>query len=248
MMVKIRSVMPVLALAVVVGCGEDFPFEPPPYQVEPPPEYTGPIAHTFTYLPHEEGPEIESIVVRGTFNGWSGNAMRMTLNAFGEWSVTASLEQGTHDYKYVFNGENWADNMCASDTWGNPPGGRIDPSVEECRGGGDGVLVVTADGPIAHTFTYVPHEETPEIESIVVRGTFNGWSGNAMAMTEHEGTWSVVAGLEPGEHDYKYVFNGENWADNMCASDTWGNPPGGRIDPDVEECRGGGDGVLVIGG
>jgi len=242
-----RSVVAVLALAVVAGCDQDIAFEPPPYQVEPPPEYTGPVAHTFTYVPHEDGPEIESIVVRGTFNDWGGNAMRMTLHD-GVWSVTASLEPETHDYKYVFNGENWADNMCASDTWGNPPGGPIDPDVAECRDGGDGVLVVAADGLPAHTFTYIPHDETPEIESIVVRGTFNDWGGNAMAMTEDDGTWSVVAGLEPGEHDYKYVFNGENWADNMCASDTWGNPPGGPIDPDVEECRDGGDGVLVIGG
>jgi hypothetical protein len=66
-----------------------------------------------------------------------------------------------------------------------------------------------------------------------------------MAMTQTGGTWSVSTGLESGRYEYKYVFNGETWADNMCGSATWGNPPGGRIDPAVEECEGE-NGVLVI--
>lgn len=235
-----RSVVAVLALAVVAGCDLDIPFEPPPFQVELP---SGPVAHTFTYVPHEDGPEITSIVVRGSFNDWSGNAMAMTQHE-GTWSVTAPLDPDTYEYKYVFNGDNWADNMCGSDTWGNPPGGPIDPAVTECAGE-NGIVEVDPSGPRAHTFTYVPHENTEEITSIVVRGTFNDWSGNAMAMTEHEGTWSVTTGLASDSYQYKYVFNGENWADNMCGSDTWGNPPGGPIDPDVTECDGE-NAVLVI--
>jgi hypothetical protein len=242
MMLRVRSIVPVLGLMLVAGCTpDDYPFEPPPYQVELPPAHQ--IAHTFTYVPHEDTPEIESIVVRGEFNGWSGNAMRMTEHE-GVWSVTAALDPDTYEYKYVFNGENWADNMCASATWGNPPGGPIDPDIEDCAGE-NGLVVVDPAGLPAHTFTYVPHEDTPEIESIVVRGEFNGWSGNATRMTEHEGTWAVTVGLESGRYEYKYVFNGENWADNMCGSDTWGNPPGGPIDPEVEECAGE-NGVVVI--
>jgi hypothetical protein len=233
MVLKVRPIVTILALAVSAGCAEDYTFEPPPYQVEPPPP--GPIAHTFTYVPHENTPEIQSIVVRGQFNDWSGNAMRMTLHD-GVWRVTAPLDPGTYQYKYVFNGENWADNMCASATWGNPPGGKIDPNVQNCDGE-NGLAVVTT-GLLAHTFKYVPHADTPEVESIVVRGEFNGWSGNAMRMTEHQGTWSVTTGLASGRYEYKYVFNGENWADNMCGSATWGNPPGGRIDPAVTECAG----------
>jgi hypothetical protein len=137
----------------------------------------------------------------------------------------------------VFNGDNWADNMCASQNWGNPPGGPIDPNVAECAGE-NGVIFVDPAGLAAHTFSYVPHAETPEVESIVVRGSFNGWSGNAMRMTEHGGTWSVTTGLASGRYEYKYVFNGEGWAGNMCGDGTWGNPPGGKVDPNVAECAG----------
>jgi hypothetical protein len=242
-----RSALPALLLVVVAACSpDDVTFEPPPYQVEPPPpppEYQ--IAHTFTYVPHEDTPEIESIVVRGEFNGWSGNAQRMTFNeAEGIWNVTVPLDAERYQYKYVFNGEGWAGNMCADDTWGNPPGGPVDPDLEECEGE-NGVVNVDPEGLPAHTFTYLPHAETPEIESIVVRGEFNGWSGNAMRMTEHEGVWSVTTGLSSGRYQYKYVFNGEGWAGNMCADGTWGNPPGGPVDPDVEECDGE-NAVLVI--
>jgi hypothetical protein len=242
-----KSVVAVLALAVMVGCDRDFAFEPPPYQVEPPPpppEYQ--IAHTFTYVPHEDGPDIESIVVRGEFEDfWSGNRLRMTLYE-GVWSVTVPLEGGeSYQYKYVFNGENWAGNMCAEGTWGNPPGGPVDPNIQECDGE-NGVLVVDPEGLPAHTFEYIPHEDTPEIESIVVRGEFQDfWSGNRLRMTLWEDTWSVTVGLEPGRYQYKYVFNGENWAGNMCAEGTWGNPPGGPVDPNIQECDGE-NGVLEI--
>jgi hypothetical protein len=245
MMLRARSIVPVLGLMLVAGCTpDDFPFEPPPYQVELPPAYQ--IAHTFTYVPHEEGPEIESIVVRGEFQDtWSGDRLRMTLYE-GVWSVTVALDAGERlKYKYVFNGEGWAGNMCSDGTWGNPPGGKVDPNVEECDGG-DAVLVVDPDGKPAHTFRYVRHSEAPEVESIVVRGDFQDfWSGNRMRMTFWDGEWSVTTGLESGTYPYKYVFNGENWAGDMCGDGTWGNPPGGKVDPDVEECDGG-NGVLVI--
>jgi hypothetical protein len=244
MKLMVRTMLPALVLVAAAACSpEDVMFEPPPYQVEPPPEYQ--IAHTFVYVPHADTPEIESIVVRGEFNGWSGNAQRMTFDeAEGTWSVTVALDPERYEYKYVFNGEGWAGNMCADGTWGNPPGGPIDPNVDECAGE-NGVVNVDPNGLAAHTFTYVPHADTPEIESIVVRGEFNGWSGNATRMTEHEGVWSVTRGLEPGRYMYKYVFNGEGWAGNMCAEGTWGNPPGGPVHSDVEECDGE-NAVLVI--
>jgi hypothetical protein len=136
MMLRARSIVPVLGLMLVAGCTpDDYPFEPPPYQVELPPAYQ--IAHTFTYVPHEDTPEITRIVVRGEFNDWGGDSLAMVLHD-GAWSVTVALEPGeTYWYKYVFNNDQWADDMCESTTWGNPPGGRIDPNLDECRGGGD---------------------------------------------------------------------------------------------------------------
>jgi hypothetical protein len=243
-----RSVMAVLVVAAVAGCTpDDFPFEPPPYQVElppPPPEYD--VAHTFTYVPHEDTPEITRIVVRGEFNDWGGDSLAMVLHD-GVWSVTVALEPGeTYWYKYVFNNDQWADDMCASATWGNPPGGQIDPNLAECRGGGDARIMVDPEGLAAHTFRYVPREGGPDIDRVVVRGSFEdrsdpplpNWDGNALAMRWSGSAWWVTVGLESGDYKYKYVFNDGQWANNMCASEEWGNPAGGPIDPDVEECDG----------
>jgi hypothetical protein len=242
-MVLQRSVVAVLALAVLAGCDLDIPFEPPPFQVELPPEY--PIAHTFTYAPAEDGPEITQIVVRGEFNGWSGDSLSMHLRDDGNWAVTVALDPETYYYKYVFNDGQWADHMCTSDQWGNPAGGKVDPNVEECRDGGDARVTIT-DGLAGHTFRYVPRAGGPDIDAIVVRGSFEGrsdppapnWDGNALAMSWSGSAWWVTVGLESGDYQYKYVFNDGQWANNMCGSDEWGNPAGGKIDPDVEECDG----------
>jgi hypothetical protein len=252
MKLMVRSALPALLLVVVAACTpDDVTFEPPPYQVEPPPpppEYQ--IAHTFRYIPHDDTQEVTSIEVRGGFNGWGGGEpFFMTEQANGVWSVTVPFDaDSTYEYKYVFNGPNgWAGNMCAEDVWGNPPGGPVDPDNDNCADGGNAILVVDPDGPPAHTFRYIPHETTEEITWLVVRGQFNGWGdGDIIRMIEHEGIWRVTVGLEPGTYEYKYVFNDTNgWAGNMCAEDRWGNPPGGPVDPDNDNCADGGNAILT---
>ncbi|MGH7445581.1 MAG: hypothetical protein ACREKM_11915, partial [Longimicrobiales bacterium] len=58
-------------------------------------------------------------------------------------SVTVELDADTYEYKYVFNGDGWASNMCNDPTWGDPDnGGKVDPDVAECLNGGNGVRVV----------------------------------------------------------------------------------------------------------
>jgi hypothetical protein len=237
-----RSGVAVLALTVMAACDRDYVFEAPPYQVDPPPQYQ--IAHTFSYTPHDDTPAITSIVVRGEFNGWSGESMAMTYHD-GVWSVTAAFDaDASYEYKYVFNGDSWAGHMCTDDTWGNPPGGKVDPALGQCTDGGNAILAVDPNGLPAHTFRYVPHESTEEISKIVVRGAFNGWSGDAMAMTFWDGVWRVTTGIEPGTYEYKYVLN-DDWSSHMCSDGRWGNPPGGAVDPDNNTCADGGNAVLT---
>jgi hypothetical protein len=229
------SVVAVLALAAMAACDRDYTFEPPPYEAA-----LQQIAHTFQYIPHDDTPEITSIVVRGGFNDWSGDAITMTYHD-GVWSATVPFDAGaTYEYKFVING-NWPTDMCNDPTWGHPDHDYfIDIAAAGCaedgHGGQNAILIVDPDGLPAHTFRYTPHETTEEISKIVVRGQFNGWEGDAMAMTLWEGVWRVTAGLEPDTYEYKYVFNGDQWAGNMCAEDRWGNPPGGPVDPDNDNC------------
>ena len=132
-----RSVVAILALAVVAGCGGDD-------------EIVDPITaqdHTFVFEPHANNPDISSIVVRGSMNEWAGDDIALTLQANGNWSVTTELEPGEYQYKYVFNGDQWASNMCDDATWGNPDNdGKIDPNVVTCVddgfGGQNATLVI----------------------------------------------------------------------------------------------------------
>ena len=91
------------------------------------------------------------------------------------------------------------------------------------------------------TFTYVPADGGPAITSIFVRGDFNEWgppNGTDIPMTEGaNGTWSAEVDLEPGTYEFKYFFNGSAWSENMCADATWGNPSGGPVSPQSDECN-----------
>lgn len=122
-----------LVLTAMVGCGEDDIVDP------------GEDQHTFVYAPHSETRDFSSVVVRGSFNDWSGNDVPMTQQADGTWEADLQLEPGTYEYKYVFtvNGEEmWADNMCADPTWGNPPGGPVVPGLETCTGSFNNAVLV----------------------------------------------------------------------------------------------------------
>ena len=129
------AVVALLAVVVVAACGDDDPAEPAANE------------HTFEYVPSAGTPAITSIVVRGTFNDWAGNAMAMTEQSDGTWEVTREFEPGTYFYKYVFNGEEWASDMCNDATWGNPANdNRVDPNVTVCvnddHGGQNAQLVI----------------------------------------------------------------------------------------------------------
>lgn len=114
----------------------------------------------------------------------------------------------------------------------------------------DDPLIIDTDQD--HVFTYVPSSGTPTINSINVAGSFNDWDAAAQAMTEQtDGSWTATVTLSPGTYQYKYVFNGDQWASNMCDDATWGNPGfSNKVDPDVTECVddgfGGQNAVLVI--
>jgi cyclomaltodextrinase / maltogenic alpha-amylase / neopullulanase len=134
MSVVSRSIVGILALALMAGvaCNGDDGVGPP-----------GAVDHTFVYSPHGTTPDIQSINLAGSFAAegepdfWNPERNAFTQQTDGSWAITMTLEPGTYEYKYVINGQ-WPSNMCASDTWGNPPGGAIDPHVQECVDDGHG--------------------------------------------------------------------------------------------------------------
>ncbi|RYF41691.1 MAG: hypothetical protein EOO38_20455, partial [Cytophagaceae bacterium] len=52
--------------------------------------------------------KLDSVSVAGTFNNWDKAANPMKVDADGlTWRTTVSLGYGTHQYKFVLNGETW---------------------------------------------------------------------------------------------------------------------------------------------
>jgi hypothetical protein len=132
-MLKRASIAGVLMLAVLGACGETTTTPP------------GDTRHLFTYVPHSTTETITSVHVAGSFNDWNSSARPLTRLANGNWEARLDLPPGTYQYKFVFNGDQWAQNMCADPRWGNPPGGKVDPAVTTCEddgfGGHNAVLV-----------------------------------------------------------------------------------------------------------
>lgn len=184
----------------------------------------------FSYTPPAGAPEVTSVSLRGSMNGW--NETPMTL-ADGTWSVALPLDEGPYEYKFYING-GWPGDMCNDETWGHPDENMwIDPNATGCNGG-NATTTVTATP--RYIFRFSPPEGAPAVTSVSLRGSMNGW--NETPMFNLNGEWRI--GLdEPGDYEYKFYING-NWPGDMCNDATWGDPDNNLwIDPDADGCNGG---------
>ncbi|MBN2448534.1 MAG: alpha-glucosidase C-terminal domain-containing protein [Phycisphaerae bacterium] len=81
---------------------------------------------TFRFKP---GPEAKSVCLAGTFNGWNASATTMRgPRGDGFWLVSVDLRPGTHEYKFVVDGNNWRQDPL------NPE------AIDDTRGGNNSVL------------------------------------------------------------------------------------------------------------
>ena len=109
------------------------------------------------------------------------------------------------------------------------------------------VLIVLLGGgiPGAHaepvTFTFAP---TTPVETVSVRGSFNGWGETAMTRGD-DGVWSVTVDLPAGENVYKYFVDGQWPADMATGLD--GGPMDPGADAYVDDGFGGQNAVRLVG-
>ena len=232
---KRTAALALLAFAVAACEPEDYPtssrFDPPPEEVELP------DGELFYYTP-PAGVTITSVSIPGEFNGWnpSDPAAQMIELPDGRWVGGIELEEGTYQYKYHFNGANWAGNMCNDPTYGDPDNGfQVDPNLTSCNGE-NAVRIIGTPG---HTFLYIP--TIKDVQVVTVAGTFQPAGGQWNNQTDTlDNIWEYTVDLEAGTYQYKYQFNETNgWAGNMCDEANWGNPEfGNAVDPDNDNCQG----------
>lgn len=64
--------------------------------------------HTFSL----EAPEAQEVFVAGTFNNWNPEGHPLKKDKKGVWKVALSLPAGSHEYRFVVNGEWQEDPAC----------------------------------------------------------------------------------------------------------------------------------------
>lgn len=129
----------------------------------------------------------ESVVLAGSFNAWNQGELFMERKD-GEWQLPYVLAAGNFEYKYIVDGK-----------WINDP---VNPFT---TGSGDFTNSFLAFKP-NHLFVLNGFKDA---QSVIVSGSFNGWSPTDYRMVYRDGEWVFPIYLQPGRHSYKFVVDGE---------------------------------------
>ncbi|MBU2446956.1 MAG: T9SS type A sorting domain-containing protein [Bacteroidetes bacterium] len=166
-------------------------------------------------------PATDSVVVRGTFNNWSGEADRLTDP---DGDSTYSVQK-----KYLPAGESiefkFVMRKGGSDFWEGISNRQLTPAP------GDNTYTAYFDNdsiyvqrfPIEFTFSCDMELErlsgrfNPAVDTVSVNGSFQGWTPKANQLLPnplnpniYEGTWTINAGV--GENiEFKFWYTPNNW-------------------------------------
>ena len=150
----------------------------------------------------------------GSFQGWEPAGTPMMDNGDGTWSVTVEMEPGTYEFKFI-NSNDWDGNEENMEGTGcNAGGNRIasfdadNSTYTACFNTCPGESCVPDPDPADVTFRVnAANQELMEGDTLFVWGSFTGWQGGAIAMTDADadGIWEHTETISGGANvDYKY--------------------------------------------
>ena len=150
----------------------------------------------------------------GSFQGWDPAGTPMMDNGDGTWSVTVEMEPGTYEFKFI-NSNDWDGNEENMEGTGcNVGGNRIasfdanNSTYTACFNTCPGESCVPDPDPADVTFRVnAANQELMEGDTLFVWGSFTGWQGGAIAMTDADadGIWEHTETISGGANvDYKY--------------------------------------------
>lgn len=75
----------------------------------------------------------------------------------------------------------------------------------------------------AHTSKLISFSfEAPQASNVSLVGCFNGWDPDETTLKQNqEGVWACVVSIEPGEHQYRFIVDGEWRDDPLNSSRCW---------------------------
>ena len=203
----------------------------------------GPVAAdggvTFTL----NAPDAQAVFLAGDFNGWNASDLPLANDGAGNWSVTVPLAAGAYEYKFVVD-DQWQEDPGNAQKKSDPFGGSNSLVTVQANGslagGAVAVAAPTAVKPAAVdmdefsvgapkaveggiAFTY----EDGGATNVTLAGTFNGWNADDSPLAnDGSGKWIVVKPLDAGQHEYKFVVDG-NWLADAQNPETISDPYGG---------------------
>ena len=165
-------------------------------------------------------PGYDSVYVAGTFNGWSADANPMDdSDGDGIWTATIALPAGGQEYKFQI--DKWADQdqFEGGESCTVTNGGFTnrfvdlvsDTTVATVCLSSCAPCVAPADGMVGLSVNLNGYT-LGAIDSVMVRGSFNGWGNPSLYMddSDGDGIWTVDAPMTGGINEYKFVVN-DNW-------------------------------------
>ena len=128
----------------------------------------------------------EKVVLTGSFNNWNENELVLDKTKTG-WQLPYVVSPGNYEYKFKVDGK-WT----------------LDPSNPFTTVSGDkenSFIALKAN----HIFELKNYQY---VKTVLVTGSFNGWSIQGYRMIKKDGKWIFPLLLEPGKYTYKFILDG----------------------------------------
>jgi 1,4-alpha-glucan branching enzyme len=70
--------------------------------------------------------------------------------------------------------------------------------------------------------------KAPEAQNVALAGSFTNWEQNPIPLKRQKnGVWKASLALDPGQHEYRYLVDGQ-WTDDPDCAQRAPNPFGGE--------------------
>lgn len=129
--------------------------------------------------------DAERVVLSGSFNAWNTGELVMERYEDG-WRLPYVLAAGNYEYKFIVDGR-WI----------------TDPNNPFTTGFGDFENSFLAYKP-NQLFVLNGYSDA---ETVILTGSFNGWSHIDYRMVYRDGEWVFPIFLNPGRHSYKFIVD-----------------------------------------
>jgi hypothetical protein len=127
------------------------------------------------------------IILTGSFNDWNEGALKLKRYP-NEWKAEFPIKPGNYEYKFIIDG-----------TWFYDKKNPYTIGKDDYK---NSILVVEPN----HTFILKGYENAT---SVIVNGTFNGWSEDGYTMKKEGANWVMDIHLPKGKTRYKFIVDGQ---------------------------------------